>query len=108
MYKEAMCKDSTITINIESFDENVDGEKYYTLKMLSINKPYKYNNGYSSKITDPTQFTIKGNMVELKVNLLMDNESIDEWFYSEDEKDAADNATMFEIELYFKNYCVMI
>jgi len=102
IYKKIMDEGSSLTINIENFNENVDGVENYTCKMLNIDEPYKYDNRYSSKIIDPAQFTINGNIVELKVNLLMDNGPIDEWFYSEDEKDAADNSVIFEIELYFK------
>lgn len=90
---------SSITISIENFNENVDKDKY-TFKMLDIQYPYVYNNSYSSKLTHEI-LSIYGNEIHLKLDILVNNDKSNDLFYLDEDPDSTD-ATMFEIELFFK------
>lgn len=91
---------SSITVSIDNFNENVDMENNYTIKILDIQHPYIYNNSYSSKSTQEV-ISIYGNEVHLKLDVFIDNETSNNFFYLDEDPDSKE-ATIFEIELFFK------
>jgi hypothetical protein len=90
----------TIEVCIKNFCENMDivNDISYTIKLLDITRQYIYNNTYSSRITNNSNFIEKDYKFGLDIDIKIDNENINNYFSVEDNFDE----TIFEIELYFK------
>ena len=95
-----MCYTS-LSIDIENFNENINGRKNYTFQLLDVSTKYIYNGLYSSKIINNTNFIENNEKIELKLNIIINDEFNTSDFYN-DENDEFDDATICEIELFFK------